>query len=61
MYILKGMGIPKVGPAGPAANAPGGTQTKFGGPPKVKYGVTGECGENNGIPVIGLDCLIDSS
>ena len=51
------MGIPKVGPAGPAGNAPGGTQTKFGGPPKVKYGVTGECGEYEN-PVIGLivDC-----
>lgn len=33
-----GMGIPKVGPAGPISNAPVVSQSKFGGPPKPKYG-----------------------
>jgi len=45
-----GMGIPKVGPAGPAGNAPGGTQTKFGGPPKVKYGVTAPTPATEAVP-----------
>jgi len=32
-----GMGIPKVGPTGPISSAPA-QQSKFGGPPKPKYG-----------------------